>query len=117
MHAGQFLIGKDQVGEDALMEIALDAGADDVLTSADGFDLRCGPNAFDKVAHALEQKGIKPESAEIAYIPANTVNISDVGVAATLLKLHDALEELDDVQQVFSNEEMDDAIAAAASAE
>ena len=69
LHAGQFLIGKDQAGEDALMEIALDAGADDVIASADGFEVRCGVHAFDKVAHALEQKGIKPESAEIAYIP------------------------------------------------
>ena len=67
-----------------------------------------------KVSHALEQKGIKPDSAEIAYIPTTTVPVTDRSVAVTLVKLHDALEELDDVQVVFSNEEMDEATAAAA---
>jgi len=116
LHAGQFLIGKDQTGEDALMELALEAGADDMIASADGFEVRCGIHTFDRVAQALEQKGIKPESAEIAYIPVNTVAVTDVAAARSLLKLHEALEELDDVQQVFSNEEMDDAVAAAAEA-
>ena len=116
VHAGQFLIGKDQATEDALMELALEAGADDVIASDDGFEVRCNIHAFDRVAHALEKKGIKPESAEIAYIPISTVPVTDVDAARTLLKLHEALEELDDVQQVFSNEEMDDAVAAAAAA-
>jgi YebC/PmpR family DNA-binding regulatory protein len=114
LHAGQFLIGKERTGEDALMELALEAGADDVITTADGYELRCNLHLFDKVAHALEQKGISPESAEIAYIPISTVPVSEVGTARTLIKLHDALEELDDVEQVFSNEEMDDALSAAA---
>jgi YebC/PmpR family DNA-binding regulatory protein len=113
-HAGQFLIPRNAVAEDALMELALDAGADDILTSEDGFEVRCNVHAFDKVAQALEHRGIKPASAEIAYIPNSTVPVTDVGVARTLVKLHDALEELDDVQQVFSNEEMDEAVEAAA---
>jgi YebC/PmpR family DNA-binding regulatory protein len=116
LHAGQFLIGKDQTTEDALMEAALEAGADDIITTEDGFEVRCSIHAFDKVAHALEQKGIKTESAEIAYIPNSTIPLTDVATARTLLKLHDALEELDDVQQVFSNEEMDEAVSAAAHA-
>lgn len=114
VHAGQFLIGRDAAGEDAVMEAALDAGADDVITTDEGYDVRCNVHAFDKVAQALEQKAIKPDSAEIAYIPTSTVPVTDVATARTLAKLHDALEELDDVQQVFSNEEMDDAVAAAA---
>jgi YebC/PmpR family DNA-binding regulatory protein len=117
LHAGQFLVTKDAITEDALMELALEAGADDVITTADGYDVRCAVNSFDRVAHALEQKGIKPESAEIAYIPASTVPVTDLAAARTLVKLHDALEELDDVQQVFSNDEMDDAIAEAAAQE
>ena len=116
LHAGQFLIARDQATEEALMEIALAAGADDVLTTEDGYEVRCDVHAFDKVAHALEGKGIKPESAEIAHIPTSTVPVPDVEAARTLLKLHDALEELDDVQQVFSNEELDEAVAAAAQA-
>lgn len=107
LHAGQFLVAKEKAAEDALMEIALDAGADDVIASEQGYEVRCNIHAFDKVSHALEQKGIKPDIAEIAYIPTTTVPVSDAAVAATLEKLHDALEELDDVQMVFSNEEHD----------
>jgi len=116
LHAGQFLIARDQIGEDALMELALAAGADDVLVTDEGYEVRCDVHAFDRVAHALEEKGLKPENAEIAHIPTSTVPVADLAVARTLVKLHDGLEELDDVQQVFSNEEIDDAIAAAAQA-
>lgn len=114
LHAGQFLIAKDQTTEDKLMEIALEAGADDVLTSDDGFEVRCDVHQFDKVTHALENAGIKTESAEISYIPTSTMPVTDVAAAKTLIKLHDLLEELDDVQAVFSNEEMDESVSAAA---
>jgi DNA-binding regulatory protein, YebC/PmpR family len=110
LHAGQFLIAKEQTTEDALMEIALEAGADDVITSDQGYEIRCSIQNFDKVSHALEQKGLKPDSAEIAYIPTTTVPVSDPKVAESLTKLHDALEDLDDVQTVFSNEEIDEGI-------
>ncbi len=116
LHAGQFLLTPDKTTEEALMEIALEAGADDVLTSDHGFEVRCNIHAFDKVSHALEQKGLKPDSAEIAYLPTTTVPVTDPAVAKTLLKLHDTLEENDDVQAVFSNEEMDESVSAAASA-
>lgn len=112
LHAGQFLIAKGKATEDTLMEIALEAGADDVIASEQGFELRCTIHAFDKVSAALEARGIKPESAEIAYIPLSTVPVTDAQVATAIVKLHDALEELDDVQHVFSNEEIDDAIVA-----
>ena len=115
-HAGQFLLTKDKTSEDTLMEIALEAGADDVITSDQGFEVRCNIHAFDKVSHALENKGLKPDSAEIAYIPTTTVPVTDVAVAKTIVKLHDVLEENDDVQAVFSNEEMDEAVSAAANA-
>jgi YebC/PmpR family DNA-binding regulatory protein len=114
LHAGQFLIAKDAATEDALMETALEAGADDVITTADGFELRCNIHLFDKVSHALEEKKIKPASAEIAYIPTSTVPVSDPKIAEAIVKLHDGLEELDDVQHVFSNEELDEAANAAA---
>ena len=111
LHAGQFLVPRGQVAEDALLEAALEAGADDVLTSEDGFEVRCGIHAFDQVAHALEAKGVRTESSEIAYIPTSTTPVADPTVAAALVKLHDSLEELDDVQHVFSNEELADALA------
>lgn len=114
LHAGQFLIAKDKATEDRLMEVALEAGADDVITTDEGYEVRCDVHAFDKVSHAIDKAGIKAESSEIAYIPKVTVPVSDVAVAKTLVKLHDALDEQDDVQAVFSNEEMDEATSNAA---
>jgi YebC/PmpR family DNA-binding regulatory protein len=112
LHAGQFLIAKDQTTEEALMEVALEAGADDVITTADGYEVRCHIHSFDLLAHALENKKIPTESAEIAYIPNNTVPITEAQTAKTILKLQDELEELDDVSEVFSNEEISDSLAA-----
>jgi transcriptional/translational regulatory protein YebC/TACO1 len=111
LHAGQFLIAREKIAEDALMELALEAGADDVLASEQGYEVRCTIHAFDRVAQALEQKGLKPDSAEIAYIPLTTVPVTDRHIVAMLEKLHDALDENDDVQVVFSNEEIPESIA------
>ena len=106
LHAGQFLIAKGKTTEDALMEIALEAGADDVIVTDEGFEVRCDLHLYDKVAHVLDERGIKPDHAEIAYIPTNTVPVTNPTLAAALEKLHDSLEDFDDVQQVFSNEEI-----------
>lgn len=105
-HCGQFLISKEKADEDRLMEIALDAGADDVRTSAEGYEIISAVNAYDKVSAALEARGIKPDSSEIAYVPTTTVTVTDPSIARTLYKLQSALEELDDVQGVFSNEDL-----------
>ena len=113
IHAGQFLITKDKIQEDRLMEIALDAGADDVITTEEGYEVRCAVGAFDKVAQALDKAGVRPDSSEVAYIPKSTVPVTEVRVAQSLAKLHDTLDELDDVQAVFSNEELDEATSAA----
>jgi YebC/PmpR family DNA-binding regulatory protein len=114
LHAGQFLVAKDKASEDRLMEIALEAGAEDIITSDQGFEIRCEIPAFDRVTHALEQAGIKPESAELAYIPTNSVPVTNVDTARTLVKLQEALEDDDDVSAVFSNEEMDETVSEAA---
>ncbi len=108
LHAGQFLIARDRTTEEQLMEVALEAGADDVITSEQGYEVRCAIPAFDKVAHALEAKGIRTDNAEIAYIPTTTVPVSDAGTAQSITKLQQALEDLDDVQTVFSNEETEE---------
>jgi YebC/PmpR family DNA-binding regulatory protein len=113
LHAGQFLVAKEQVGEDKLMETALEAGADDIITTEQGYEVRCNVHAFDKVAQTLAKAGIKTESSEIAYIPTTTVPVTDPAKALSIEKLHDALEAYDDVQAVFSNEEIDEAISAA----
>lgn len=117
LHAGQFLVSPEAVDEDRLMELALEAGADDVIVSADGFEVRCAIAAFDHVLHALDGAGITPASSEIAYIPTTTIPVTELEAARTLAKLHDALEDNDDVQQVFSNEELSDEVNAALDAE
>jgi len=116
LHAGQFLIAKEKTTEDQLMEIALEAGADDIITTDQGFEVRCEIHSFDRVAHALDDAGIKPESAEIAYIPTNTVPVTNADTARTLVKLQEALDDDEDVSAVFSNEEMDEAVSEAAHA-
>lgn len=112
LHLGQFLIAKETIDEDALMEAALDAGADDVITSEEGYEVRCEIPQFDAVIHAFDQAGIKTESAEIAYIPTAMTPVAELGTARTINKLHDALDDNDDVQQVFSNEEFADDVSA-----
>jgi YebC/PmpR family DNA-binding regulatory protein len=116
LHAGQFLLAKDRTTEDKLMEVALEAGADDVITTEQGYEVRCNIHAFDKVALALEQSGIKTDSAEVAFIPTTSIRVTDLAAARTILKLQDKLEENDDVQAVFSNEEMDEPVSEAAGA-
>ena len=107
-HAGQLLVAKSAATEDRLMEVALEAGADDVIVTDEGFDVRCGVHSFDKVLVAFERAGIKADSAEVAYIPNNTVPVTDAAVAQAITKLQDSLDELDDVQSVFSNEETEE---------
>lgn len=116
LHVGQFLIPAEQAAEDRVMEVALEAGADDILTTKEGYEVRCNIHEFDKVASALDKAGLKPVHAEIAYLPNVTVPITKLELARSVLKLHDALEAEEDVSAVFSNEEMDDALAEAASA-
>ncbi len=110
-HCGHFLIGREGVDEDSLIELALEAGADDVKTSPDGFEILCSVHAYDRVSAALEARGVKPASSEIAYLPTSSLPLADVATARSLYKLQAALEELDDVQAVFSNEEVPEAVA------
>lgn len=105
VYAGQFLIPRETVSEDALTELALEAGADDIITTAEGYELRCAPPAFDRIAHVLDDRKIKPASAELAYIPTTTVAAPTGHLATELAELHASLDELDDVQHVFSNED------------
>ena len=109
LHAGKFLLAREKTTEDRLMEITLAAGADDLIATPQGYEVRCGLPAFDRVAHALETAGLQPDSAELAYIPTTTVPVADAAKARALVGLHETLEALDDVQAVFSNEEPDEA--------
>jgi len=105
---GQILIGATQVTEDRLMEIALEAGADDIVNHGDHFEVLCPIPAYDTVSKALQEKGLKPESSELAYVASIPVPVADAAVAKQVLELIDALEALDDVKAVHGNHEIDD---------
>ncbi len=104
---GQFLIGSSQTGEDALMELALEAGADDVINNGDHFEVLCPVSSYDAVSKALQEKGIKPESGELAFVPSVTVPVSDAAAAKQVMELIDALEALDDVKAVHGNQQIE----------
>jgi YebC/PmpR family DNA-binding regulatory protein len=106
-HCGQ-LVFAPGTDENALMEAALDAGADDVITNEDGsIEVITGPHAFAAAKEALVRAGFKPEFAEVTMKPATDVEL--VGDdAARMQKLVDALESLDDVQEVHTNAVFDE---------
>jgi len=100
------------INEDALMEAALEAGADDVVSHDDGsVEIFTSFADFLSVNDALIKAGFKPDSAEIAMIPSMTAEL-DLETAQKVLKLIDMLEDLDDVQNVYSNAEISDEIMA-----
>jgi transcriptional/translational regulatory protein YebC/TACO1 len=91
------------VDEDALMEAALEAGAEDILTDEDGSaDVYTTPDAFLDVKEALEQAGFTADNAEVTYQASTEAELQQED-AERLVKLVDMLEDLDDVQQVYSN--------------
>lgn len=100
---GQFVIAKDKTTEDQLMEIALDAGAEDITTEEDSFEVLCQMSDFYTVAQALEKAGIPCISAEIAYIPNSINEITDPSTLAKAESLLEKLEELEDVTNVYTN--------------
>ena len=102
---GVITIEKDQVEEDQLMELTLEAGAEDVSGGDEGFEISTAPEDFDAVREALEKAGIAMTSAEVAMIPQNTVNLTGKEAEQTL-KLLELLEENDDVQSVAANFEI-----------
>ncbi len=109
---GQFLIAKDKTDEENLMEIGLEAGAEDVVVEADHFEVFTDIGDYDAVAKALEDAGIEADSSELAYIPNNLVPVGDSDTAKKVLRLVDALEELEDVKSVHSNYDIDESILA-----
>lgn len=94
--------------EDAVVEAALEAGADNVVTNADGtLEVLSGPDSLATVRERLERSGLKPQSAEVAERPSTAVTVEGDD-AQRLLKLLEALEDLDDVQNVYTNAEFSD---------
>ena len=103
---GQLYLDAAKLSEDAVMEAALDGGADDVSTEEGQFVITTAPNSLHAVKSALESKGMTVRESEIAMIPKNTVHVEGKN-AEHLLKLMEELESLDDVQKVDANFDID----------
>jgi YebC/PmpR family DNA-binding regulatory protein len=100
---GVLLVDVDRVGEDALTLAAADAGAEDVVREGSSFRVTAAPEDLAAVRAALEASGIPIESVQITMVPKTTVSIDDEAVAKKILRLMEALEENDDVQDVYAN--------------
>jgi YebC/PmpR family DNA-binding regulatory protein len=109
---GLIEIPADQTDEDRLMELALEAGAEDVRRSGSNFEIICDPDAFTSVSDAVDAGGLKPEVRKITRIPKDTVDL-DANSARAVLKLMDALDDHDDVQSVAANFNIPDEAMAA----
>ena len=101
--------------EDTVMMAALDAGAEDVDADADGFRVTCEPNIVYEVRDALEAAGLVVESAESTMVSSTTIDVSDADEARKVLRIVDALEDNDDVQDVYGNFDISEELMEAAS--
>ncbi len=110
-YKGMFLIPAKGIEEDRLMEIVLDAGADDLQRVEDFFEVTCDSKNFEAVRKVLEDQKIPVETAETTYIPANWVEL-DVENGKKMLKLRDLLDENEDVQNVYANDDVPEAAMA-----
>jgi YebC/PmpR family DNA-binding regulatory protein len=105
---GLILVEKDTIEEEALMDAALEAGAEDVVEEENEFQILTAPEEFDDVRSALEESGVSFLDASISMIPQNTVEVVDEKIARSLMKLMESLEDHDDVQNVYANFDIDD---------
>lgn len=109
---GSITVPKESIGEDDLLAIVLEAGAEDLTTEEEHHTIVCAPENFETVKQALEAKSIPIEHAELHMIPETTIKVEGKD-AEIVLKLMEALEDHDDVQHVHSNFEIDDKVMAA----
>jgi len=105
---GQIIVPRDAANEDQLMEVALDAGAEDFKAEPQGYEIITDPAHFEAVHKQIEAKGIKADVAEMTALPTVTVPLPDDRAVAAVNKLIEALEDHDDVKEVYSNAEFPD---------
>ena len=106
---GSIVFEKGSVDEDALIELALEAGAEDVREEGNEIEVITDPSLYEKVREALDAKDLKYLQASLGMIPQNTVKL-DEGKAEQMLKMMEKLEDNDDVQNVYANFDIDDKI-------
>ena len=108
---GQIVVDGEKQSEDAVMEIVLNTGADDMINDNGAFVISASAQSFADVCDALQKAGIQPVSAEVGLFPLTTVLVKDVSAAQSVNKFVGALEDHDDVQNVYVNMEIDESIA------
>lgn len=108
---GVFIVKADAIGEDDLMDIVLDAGAEDMENLGEVYEVTCESASFEAIKGALQEKEIATESAEVSMVPQNSIEISDAEMARKILNLIEDFEDHDDVQNVYSNFDIPDEIA------
>jgi len=113
---GQVTVAVTAADEDRIAEIALEAGADDYAQSEDVWEISCEPAAFEPLREALTEAEIELQSAELAMVPASTITV-DAQAGRKILKLVEALEDHDDIQNVYSNFDIPDAVLASMESE
>lgn len=104
---GLFIVDADATDEDALMNLVLESGADDMSRQGEVFEITCEPTAFNTVQEALLKAEISPKSADVVMLPKATVEV-DVETGKRIVKLMEALDEHDDVQSVYTNAKLTD---------
>ena len=102
---GQIIVSREAANEDQLMEVALDAGAEDFKAEPEGYEVITAPSQFEAVHKQIEAKGIKPEVAVLTELPDVTVPLEGEQTIAAVNRLIEALEDHDDVKEVYSNAE------------
>jgi YebC/PmpR family DNA-binding regulatory protein len=100
---GQMSVPASTIDEDRLLEVILDAGAEELTQDEDQFLITTPPDQLYSVAEALKTAGIEPAAPKLTFVPQNTVAVNDEQTAAQILKLCDALDDLDDVMNVYAN--------------
>jgi len=109
---GLITVDTSKVAEEQLLEIALSAGADDVQTTGDIYEITCEPGSYDKLKEALLDKQIATNLSEISMVPQSTVPVKDEASAKKIISLMDAFEDHEDVQNVYANFDIADQILA-----
>lgn len=109
---GIIIVSRSAADEDKITEIALEAGAEDYLAQGDVWEITTTPEAYEPLRQALAAANIEPQSSELTMVPANRVTV-DAETAQKVLRLIDALEEQDDVQNVYANFDIPDEVMAA----
>jgi YebC/PmpR family DNA-binding regulatory protein len=105
---GQIIVSREDANEDQLMEIALEAGAEDFKAEADGFEILTDPGAFEEVHKRLEAHHIKCAVAEVTELPSLTVPLTAPATVEAVKKLVELLEDHEDVKEVYTNAELPD---------